>query len=132
VDAAQQASAHAALVTAEITHRHAAMRLTGAERDAARIKRELTDARGLHSAWLATEVVLRHRAAVDRSERVDTAIRAAERDAAPALAARQEAASALVRALHAAAAGAEGRADTEERRAAGLQDRGESARRAAT
>jgi hypothetical protein len=132
VDTTQQASAHAALVTAEITHRHAAMRLTGAEKDAARIKRELTDSRGLHSAWLATEVVLRHRAAVDRSERVDAAIRAAERDAAPALAARQEAALALVRALHAAAAGAEGRADTEERRAAGLQDRGESAQRAAT
>ncbi|MFI1577786.1 hypothetical protein [Embleya sp. NPDC020630] len=132
VDAAERARAHAALVTAEITHRHAGMRLTAAEKDAARIKRELGDARGLHAAWLATEAVLRHRAAVDRAERVDVAIRAAERDAAPALAARQDAASALVRALHAAAAGAEGRADTEERRAAELQERGERAQRAAT
>lgn len=132
VDAAQRSRAHTALITAEITHRHAGMRLSAAESDAAALKRELTDARGLHAAWLGTEAALRHRAATDRAERVATAIQAAERDAAPALAARQTAAGALVRALNAAAGVAEERADEEEQRAADLQERGEAAQRAAT
>lgn len=132
VDAAQRSRAHAALVTAEITHRHAGMRLAAAEADGAALKRELTEARGMHAAWLGTEAVLRQRSAVDRAERVAAAIQAAERDAAPALAARQAAAGALVRALTAAAAAAEERADQEEQRAAELQERGETAQRAAT
>ncbi|WP_436788143.1 hypothetical protein [Yinghuangia sp. YIM S10712] len=132
VDAAQRSRAHTALVTAEITHRHAGMRLAAAEADAAALKRELTEARGAHAAWLGTEAVLRHRSAVDRAERVAIAIQAAERDAAPALAARQTAAGALVRALNAAAAVAAERADEEEQRAADLQARGEAAQRAAT
>lgn len=132
VDTAQRARAHSALITAEITHRNAGMRLAAAEADGAALKRELTDARALHAAWLGTEAVLRQRAATDRAERVATAIQAAERDAAPALAARQAAAGALVRALHAAAAVAEERADAEEQRAAELQERGETAQRAAT
>ncbi|UGQ10750.1 hypothetical protein LO772_28610 [Yinghuangia sp. ASG 101] len=132
VDTAERALAHAALVTAEITHRNAGMRLAAAEADGTALKRELTEARGTHAAWLATEAVLRHRSAVDRAERVAAAIQAAERDAAPALAARQSAASALVRALNAAAAVAAERADEEEQRAADLQARGEAAQRAAT
>ncbi|WP_436770962.1 hypothetical protein [Yinghuangia sp. YIM S09857] len=132
VDAAQRSRAHTALITAEITHRHANMRLAAAEADGASLKRELTEARGAHAAWLGTEAVLRQRSAVDRAERVAAAIQAAERDAAPALAARQAAAGALVRALTAAATVAEERADQEEQRAAELQERGETAQRAAT
>ncbi|MCF2527518.1 hypothetical protein [Yinghuangia soli] len=132
VDAAQRSRAHTALVTAEITHRHAGMRLAAAEADGAALKRELTEARGMLAAWLGTEAVLRQRSAADRAERVAAAIQAAERDAAPALAARQAAAGALVRALNAAAAVADERADQEEQRAAELQERGESAQRAAT
>ncbi|WP_042381652.1 hypothetical protein [Streptacidiphilus melanogenes] len=120
------------LVTAELTHRHASLALADATADAAALRRELLDARTLHSAWQATELVLRHRAAADRAARVSAAIREAERDAAPALAARTKAAVALVRALEAAAEAAEERADSEESRAHGLQTQGEAARRDAT
>ena len=95
--------AAAPLIAAELAYRHASLALTVAEKAAAAQRRELTDARTLHSAWQAAEAVLRHRAAADRSARVAAAIREAERDAAPALAARATAAVDLVRALHTAA-----------------------------
>jgi hypothetical protein len=120
------------LITAELTHRHASLALAAATADAAALRRELLDARTLHAAWQATETVLRHRAAADRSARVAAAIREAERDAAPALAARAQAAAALVGALESAAAEAEVQADREEARAAALQAGGEDAQREAT
>ncbi|MFJ6215914.1 hypothetical protein ACIQGZ_21650 [Streptomyces sp. NPDC092296] len=132
VTAAETDRTHHSLITAELTHRHATLGLAAATTAAAALRRELTDARTLHAAWQATEAVLRHRAAADRSTRVATAIREAERDAAPALAARARAAAALVRALEAAATEAEGQADREESRAAGLQGDGETAHRDAT
>ncbi|WP_369245127.1 hypothetical protein [Streptomyces sp. R41] len=116
-----------ALIAAELAYRHASLALAGAEKSAAAQKRELADARTLHSAWQAAEAVLRHRAAADRSARVAAAIREAERDAAPALAARAKAAVDLVRALHRAAEGAEALANEEEERSAGLQEVGETA-----
>ncbi|WP_317442196.1 hypothetical protein [Streptomyces collinus] len=121
-----------ALVAAELAYRHASLALAAAEKSAAAQKRELADARTLHSAWQAAEVVLRHRAASDRAARVSAAIQEAERDAAPALAARAKAAVDLVRALHAAAESAEALANEEEERSAALQEVSDSAYRDST
>ncbi|WP_338675374.1 hypothetical protein V1460_22190 [Streptomyces sp. SCSIO 30461] len=132
VTGAEQERARSAMIAAELAYRHASLALTAAEKGAAAQRRELTDARTLHSAWQAAEAVLRHRAAADRSARVAAAIREAERDAAPALAARGKAAADLVRALHTAAADGERLADEEEARSATLQAAGESAHRDAT
>ncbi|MET7379079.1 hypothetical protein ABZT08_09640 [Streptomyces sp. NPDC005526] len=120
------------LIAAEIAYRHASLALAAAEKSAAAQKRELADARTLHSAWQAAEAVLRHRAAADRVARVSSAIQEAERDAAPALAARAKAAVDLVRALHAAAERAETLANEGEERSALLQETGESAHRDST
>ncbi|WP_330477199.1 hypothetical protein OG301_05310 [Streptomyces platensis] len=120
------------LVSAELAYRHASLALAAAEKGAAAQRRELNDARTLHSAWQAAETALRHRAAADRSARVAVAIREAERDAAPALAARATAAADLVRALHTAAEAGERIANEEEERSAALQEAGESAHRDAT
>lgn len=124
---AEGARERGSLIAAEIAYRHASLALAGAEKSAAAQKRELADARTLHSSWQAAELVLRHRAAADRSARVAAAILEAERDAAPALAARAKAAVDLVRALHRAAEGAEALANEEEERSAGLQEVGETA-----
>ncbi|OAH10807.1 coiled-coil domain-containing protein [Streptomyces jeddahensis] len=132
VTEAEQARGRSALIAAELAYRHASLALAGAEKAAAAQKRELADARTLHSAWQAAEAVLRHRAAADRSARVAAAIREAERDAAPALAARAKAATDLVRALHGAAEDAERLANEEEERSAALQEAGEAAHRDAT
>ncbi|MFD9395405.1 hypothetical protein ACFWBB_33125 [Streptomyces sp. NPDC060000] len=121
-----------ALIAAELAYRHASLALAAAEKSAAAQKRELADARTLHSAWQAAEAVLRHRAAADRVARVSAAIQEAERDAAPALAARAKAAVDLVRVLHAAAERAESLANEEEERSAALQEVGESAHRDST
>ncbi|GAB7102882.1 hypothetical protein JCM4814A_11960 [Streptomyces phaeofaciens JCM 4814] len=121
-----------ALIAAELAYRHASLALAATEKSAAAQKRELADARTLHSAWQAAEVVLRHRAAADRVARVSAAIQEAERDAAPALAARTRAAVDLVRALHAAAESAETVANEGEERSAALQEAGESAHRDST
>ncbi|TVZ91915.1 hypothetical protein [Streptomyces sp. BK340] len=121
-----------ALVAAELAFRHASLALAAAEKSAAAQKRELADARTLHSAWQAAEAVLRHRAAADRVARVSAAIQEAERDAAPALAARAKAAVDLVRALHAAAESAEALANEEEERSAALQEVSDSAYRDST
>ncbi|MFF7730019.1 hypothetical protein [Streptomyces sp. NPDC008001] len=120
------------LIAAEIAYRHASLALAAAEKAAAAQRRELNDARTLHSAWQAAETVLRHRAAADRSARVAAAIREAERDAAPALAARARAATELVRALNTAAENGEQRANEEEERSAALQEESEAAHRDAT
>ncbi|WP_037578176.1 hypothetical protein [Phaeacidiphilus oryzae] len=120
------------LTTAELAHRHASLSLAAATSEAGALRRELLDARTLHSAWQATETVLRRRAAADRSARVTAAIREAERDAAPALAARARAAAALVRALERAAGEAETQAEELEQRASALQEDGEAAHRDAT
>ncbi|UJB40835.1 hypothetical protein [Streptomyces sp. A1-5] len=120
------------LVSAELAYRHASLALAAAEKGATAQRRELNDARTLHSAWQAAEIALRHRAAADRSARVAAAIREAERDAAPALAARATAAADLVRALHGAAEASERVANEEEERSAALQETGESAHRDAT
>ncbi|MYS55130.1 hypothetical protein GTW46_34630, partial [Streptomyces sp. SID6013] len=93
---AETARDRSGLVAAELAYRHASLALAGAEKSAAAQKRELADARTLHSAWQAAEAVLRHRAAADRVARVSAAIQEAERDAAPALAARTKAAVDLV------------------------------------
>ncbi|MFE3740989.1 hypothetical protein [Streptomyces sp. NPDC059134] len=132
VTEAERARGRSALIAAELAYRHASLALTAAEKRAAAQRRELTDARTLHSAWQAAENVLRHRAAADRSARVAVAIREAERDAAPALAARATAAADLVRALHAAAEEGERLANEEEERSATLQETGEAAHRDAT
>ncbi|OLZ66154.1 hypothetical protein AV521_28730 [Streptomyces sp. IMTB 2501] len=116
-----------ALIAAELAYRHASLALAAAEKSAAAQKRELADARTLHSAWQAAEAVLRHRAAADRVARVSAAIQEAERDAAPALAARAKAAVDLVRALHTAAESAEALANEEEERSAALQEVSDSA-----
>ncbi|MFJ9816970.1 hypothetical protein ACIRU3_17160 [Streptomyces sp. NPDC101151] len=121
-----------ALIAAELAFRHASLALAATEKSAAAQKRELADARTLHSAWQAAEVVLRHRAAADRVARVSAAIQEAERDAAPALAARAKAAVDLVRALHAAAESAEVLANEEEERSAALQEVSDSAYRDST
>ncbi|MFH8520345.1 hypothetical protein ACH4CE_35815 [Streptomyces gelaticus] len=132
VTAAEQARSRSALIAAELAFRHASLALTAAEKGAAAQRRELVDARTLHSAWQAAEAVLRHRAAADRSARVAAAIREAERDAAPALAARARAAADLVQALHTAAEAGETRANEEEERSDTLQATGEAAHRDAT
>ncbi|MEV8345746.1 hypothetical protein [Streptomyces niveus] len=132
VTEADRARGRSALIAAELAYRHASLALTVTEKAAAAQRRELSDARTLHSAWQAAENVLRHRAAADRSARVAVAIREAERDAAPALAARATAAADLVRALHAAAADGETLANEEEERSAALQEVGEAAHRDAT
>ncbi|MCD9143143.1 hypothetical protein [Streptomyces albireticuli] len=129
---AESGRGRSALVAAEIAFRHASLALTAAERAAAAQRRELIEARTLHSAWQAAETVLRHRAAADRSARVAAAIREAERDAAPALAARAAAATALVRALNTKAEEGERLANEEEERSAALQEAGEAAHRDAT
>ncbi|CDR15374.1 hypothetical protein [Streptomyces iranensis] len=129
---AEGARGRSDLVAAELAFRHASLALAAAEKGAAAQRRELNDARTLHSAWQAAETVLRHRAAADRSARVAAAIREAERDAAPALAARAKAAADLVRTLHAAAEDGERVANEEEERSAGLQEAGEAAHRDAT
>ncbi|GLF96468.1 hypothetical protein [Streptomyces yaizuensis] len=132
VTEAEGTRARSALVAAELAYRHASLALTAAEKGAAAQRRELIEARTLHSAWQAAEAVLRHRAAADRSARVAAAIREAERDAAPALAARARAAADLVRALHSAAEDGERLADEQEERSAALQEAGEAAHRDAT
>ncbi|MFJ5830990.1 hypothetical protein [Streptomyces sp. NPDC093089] len=132
VDDAETARGRSALIAAELAYRHASLALTAGEKGAASQRRELTDARTLHSAWQAAEAVLRHRAAGDRSARVAAAIREAERDAAPALAARAKAAADLVRALATAAEEGERRAAEEEERSTALQEVGETAHRDAT
>ncbi|WP_413756277.1 hypothetical protein [Streptomyces sp. MMBL 11-3] len=132
VTEAEGARERSALIAAELAYRHASLALAAAEKGAAAQKRELADARTLHSAWQAAEAVLRHRAAADRSARVAAAILEAERDAAPALAARSRAAVDLVRALHAAAEGAEALANEEEEKSGALQEAGEAAHRDAT
>ncbi|QKV91331.1 hypothetical protein HUT19_05895 [Streptomyces sp. NA02950] len=132
VTEAETARGRSDLVAAELAYRHASLALAAAEKGAAAQRRELNDARTLHSAWQAAETVLRHRAAADRSARVAAAIREAERDAAPALAARAKAAGDLVRALHAAAEDGERVANEEEERSAALQETGECAHRDAT
>ncbi|MGW6909157.1 hypothetical protein [Streptomyces sp. NPDC054940] len=129
---AEAARERSALIAAELAYRHASLALAAAEKSAAAQKRELADARTLHSAWQAAEVVLRHRAAADRVARVAAAIQEAERDAAPALAARAKAAVDLVRALHAAVESAETLANEGEERSAALQEVGESAYRDST
>lgn len=132
VTGAEETRGRLALIAAELAYRHASLALTAAEKSAAAGRRELGDARTLHSAWQAAEAVLRHRAAADRSARVAVAIREAERDAAPALAARASAAADLVRALHTAAEAGESRANEEEERSDTLQSAGEAAHRDAT
>ncbi|MDJ0380909.1 hypothetical protein [Streptomyces sp. G-G2] len=132
VTAAESARDRSAAVSAELAYRHASLALTVADKAAAAQRRELIEARTLHSAWQAAESVLRHRAATDRSARVAAAILEAERDAAPALAARATAAAALVRALHTAAEAGEEVANEGEERSATLQELGESAHRDAT
>ncbi len=132
VTGAEQARAHSSRIAAELAYRHASLALAAAEKDAAAQRRELSDARTLHAAWQATEVVLRHRAAADRSTRVAAAIREAERDAAPALAARAKAAGDLIRALQAAAEEGERHAEEEEERSAALQEAADAAHRDAT
>ncbi|WP_330353166.1 hypothetical protein [Streptomyces chartreusis] len=124
---AEAARERSALIAAELAYRHASLALAAAEKSAAAQKRELADARTLHSAWQAAEAALRHRAASDRVARVAAAIQEAERDAAPALAARAKAAVDLVRALHAAAESAEALANEGEERSAALQEVSESA-----
>ncbi|MCM2429868.1 hypothetical protein [Streptomyces sp. RKAG337] len=129
---ADRARGRGALVAAELAYRHASLALAASDKGAAGLRRELNEARTLHSAWQAAETVLRHRAAGDRLARVSAAIQEAERDAAPALAARTLAAGDLVRALHAAADGADQQADREEERSAALQEQSMAAHRDAT
>ncbi|MGW4804297.1 hypothetical protein [Kitasatospora sp. NPDC004272] len=132
VTAAETDRTRHSLIVSELTYRHATLGLEAATADAARLRRELTDARAQFAAWQAAEAVLRHRAAADRAGRVAAAIREAELDAAPALAARDRAAGALARALESAAANAETRADQEELRAGELQQDGATAQAEAT
>ncbi|MGP9022031.1 hypothetical protein ACT1U9_26990 [Streptomyces sp. BR1] len=132
VTEAEQARGRSALIASELAYRHASLALAVAEKAATAQRRELADARTLHSAWQAAEAVLRHKAAADRSARVAVAIREAERDAAPALAARATAAADLVRALHTAAEDGERVAAEEEERSAALQEASEAAHRDAT
>ncbi|MFF3175818.1 hypothetical protein ACFVQ0_24680 [Streptomyces sp. NPDC057900] len=132
VTGAEETRGRASLIAAELAYRHASLALTAAEKSASAQRKELGDARTLHSAWQAAEAVLRHRAAADRAARVAVAIREAERDAAPALAARATAAADLVRALHTAAETGESLANEEEERSETLQTTGEAAHRDAT
>ncbi|MFF1481009.1 hypothetical protein ACFVYD_26240 [Streptomyces sp. NPDC058301] len=132
VTEAEQARGRSALIASELAYRHASLALAVAEKAATAQRRELADARTLHSAWQAAEAVLRHKAAADRSARVAAAIREAERDAAPALAARATAAADLVRALHTAAEDGERVAAEEEERSAAVAEASEAAHRDAT
>ncbi|MBO8187855.1 hypothetical protein [Streptomyces spirodelae] len=132
VGEAEDARGRASRIAAELAYRHASLALAAAEKSAAAQKRELSEARTLHSAWQAAETVLAHRTAADRSARVAAAIREAERDAAPALAARAQAATALVRALNTAAEDSERIASEQEERSAALQTESESAHQDAT
>ncbi|WP_018385337.1 hypothetical protein [Wenjunlia vitaminophila] len=132
VTTAEAARERSALIAAELAHRHATLGLAAGEKRAAAVRRELADARTAQAAWQAAELVLRHRAAADRSARVAAAIREAERDAAPALAARAQAAGELVRALDTAADAADAAADEQEARAEALQGESETAHRDAT
>ncbi|WP_019546264.1 hypothetical protein [Streptomyces sulphureus] len=132
VSGATEARREAVLTAAELAYRHASLALAAGERTAAAQRRELNEARTLHSAWQAAETVLAHRAAADRAARVAAAIQEAERDAAPALAARSKAAAELVRALHGAAEGSEDHAAEEEQRSRTLQSESDEAHRAAT
>ncbi|MER6693825.1 hypothetical protein ABT329_33345, partial [Streptomyces minutiscleroticus] len=68
VTRAEEARSTSALIAAELAYRHASLALAAAEKSAAAQKRELADARTLHSAWQAAEAVLRHRAAADRRD----------------------------------------------------------------
>ncbi|MGW1200417.1 hypothetical protein ACWD4B_31935 [Streptomyces sp. NPDC002536] len=129
---AEETRGRSALIASELAYRHASLALAAAEKAAASQRRELNDARTLHSAWQAAETVLRHRAAADRSARVAAAIHEAEKDAAPALAARSRAAADLVRALNTAAEQGEALANEQEERSAALQQAGEAAHRDAT
>ncbi|MEU3572953.1 hypothetical protein AB0E96_31695, partial [Kitasatospora sp. NPDC036755] len=70
VTAAEADRTRHSLITDELTHRHATLSLTAATAEAAALRRELIDARTLHSAWQAAEAVLRQRAAADRVTRV--------------------------------------------------------------
>ncbi|GAA2282885.1 hypothetical protein GCM10010368_61480 [Streptomyces roseiscleroticus] len=132
VTEAETARGRSALVADELAARHASLALAAAEKSAAAQKRELADARTLHSARQAGEAVLRHPGAADRVARVAAAIQEAERDAAPALAARARAAVDLVRALESAAESAESLANEGDERSAALQEAGETAYRDAT
>ncbi|MGY1434237.1 hypothetical protein [Streptomyces reniochalinae] len=132
VTAAEDARSRASRVAAELAYRHASLALAAAEKSAAAQKRELGEARTLHSAWQAAETVLAHRTAADRSARVAAAIREAERDAAPALAARSQAATALVRALNTAAEDSERIAGEQEERSTALLTDSERSHREAT
>ena len=67
---AEDGRSRQSLTVAELTHRHATLALAAATGASAALRRELLEARTLHSAWQATETVLRHRAAADRSARV--------------------------------------------------------------
>ncbi|MCG7529253.1 hypothetical protein MHW47_33100, partial [Streptomyces sp. OfavH-34-F] len=60
VTGAEETRRHSALISAELAYRHASLALTAAEKSAAAQRRELGDARTLHSAWQAAEAVLRH------------------------------------------------------------------------
>src|SRR5690606_25076139 len=84
VDDAGARCRRSSLIAAELAYRHASLALEGAEKEASARRRELTEARTLHSAWQAAETVLAHRTAADRAARLSDAIREAERDAAPA------------------------------------------------
>ncbi|MER6305712.1 hypothetical protein ABT180_06665, partial [Streptomyces sp. NPDC001657] len=56
---AEQVRERRALVSAELAYRHASLALAAAEKGAAAQRRELNDARTLHSAWQAAEIALR-------------------------------------------------------------------------
>ncbi|OEV27298.1 hypothetical protein AN220_05365, partial [Streptomyces nanshensis] len=132
VTGAEDARTRASRTAAELAYRHASLALAAAEKSGAAHKRELSEARTLHSAWQAAETVLAHRTAADRSARVAAAIQEAERDAAPALEARARAAGALVGALNTAARDSERIAGEQEERSAALQHESEAAHRDAT
>ncbi len=55
VTEADSSRERSALISAELAYRHASLALAGAEKGAAAQKRELADARTLHSAWQAAE-----------------------------------------------------------------------------
>ncbi|OEV27299.1 hypothetical protein AN220_05370, partial [Streptomyces nanshensis] len=74
VTGAEDARTRASRTAAELAYRHASLALAAAEKSGAAHKRELSEARTLHSAWQAAETVLAHRTAADRSARVAAAI----------------------------------------------------------
>ncbi|MEU1099197.1 hypothetical protein ABZ389_39100, partial [Streptomyces sp. NPDC005877] len=75
VTEAEQARGRSALIASELAYRHASLALAVAEKAATAQRRELADARTLHSAWQAAEAVLRHRAAEAHSELQATSTR---------------------------------------------------------